>query len=157
MKNIFKIGDKVKVKENFWEIEGDVYLNNNMKKLAGRVLEVQSISSSGNVYTKQDDSNNQTTWNWHKDWLELYNPTITWETLKWKDVLVGEDGDERMVLGVLNDVVFLSWYNDFDEVNSNPYTKKELQNDGYTIKQPTPVEEPKGTIEVGGYTYKLVK
>jgi len=156
MKNIFKIGDKVKVKENFWEIEGDVYLNNNMKKLAGRVLEVQSISSSGNVYTKQDDSNNQTTWNWHKDWLELYNPTITWETLKWKDVVVDKYGDEQMVMGVLNDLVFVSYIGNFEK-HANLYHKKELQNLGYTIKQPTPVEEPKETIEVDGRTYKLVK
>ena len=71
--------------------------------------------------------------------------------------MIDGGGYERIVLGVLNDVVFLSWYNDFDEVNSNPYTKQELQNDGYTIKQATLVEEPKETIIVGGYTYKLVK
>jgi len=137
----FKVGDKVTVKENFWEIKSGVYANDDMKKLAGRTLEVDGIYSNGDVYTKQDDSNDDTVWGWDKNWLELYtepSKEITWDTLKWKDVVVDTPGGERMVLGVLNDVVFLSWDNDFDEVSSNPYTKKELQKYGYTIKQATP-------------------
>ena len=134
--NKFKVGDKIIVKENFWEIKSDIDATDNRKKLAGRTLEVEYIDSYGYVYTKQDDSNDDTVWGWDKNWLELYNPTITWDTLKWKDVLVTEVG-ERMVLGVLNDLVFLSSYNDFN-VTSSFYTKKELQKYGYTIKQPTP-------------------
>jgi len=106
-----------------------------MKKLAGRTLEVRSVYNSGIVRTKQDDSNDDTKWAWYKDWLELYNFIITWDTLKWKDVVIDVNGDEGMVLGVLNDLVFLS-SNDFN-VTGSFYNKKELQNFGYTIKQAT--------------------
>ena len=87
--NKFKIGDKIKVKENFWEIKSDVYLNHNKKKLAGRTLEVGSVDGNGNFRTKQDDSNDDTIWYWHKDWLEFYtepSKEITWKNLKWKDI-----------------------------------------------------------------------
>ena len=156
MKNIFKIGDKVTVKENFWEIEGDVYLNDNMKKLAGRTLEVESVYDDGDVNTKQDDSKDHTIWAWDENWVELCNPIITWETLKWKDVMTDEDGDEYMVLGILNDMVLLSDGDDFESPD-NWFNKQKLQKWGYTIKQATPVEEPKETIEVDGNKYKLIK
>ena len=131
----YKAGDKVKVKENFWEIESDVTVADEMRKLAGRTLEVAFVHSNGNVNTKQDDSNDNTQWAWDKNWLELYNPTITWETLKWKDVVIDGDGSEQMVLVAANDVLTLSELGEFEAVGS-VYHKKELQNLGYTIKQP---------------------
>jgi len=134
----YKAGDKIKVKENFWEIQSKVYINDNMKKLAGRTLEVKSVYDNGNARTKQDDSNDQTVWSWDKDWVEIYRPTITWDNLKWKDVLIDEDGREQIVLGVLNDLVFISWDNDLSEVDDSTYHKQQLQDRGYTIKQPTP-------------------
>jgi len=155
----FKIGDKVIVKKKFWKIKSNIYALDGMRKLAGRTLEVVFVNSNGDVRTKQDDSNDNTSWYWDKNWVELYTETskeITWETLKWKDVLVDESGNEQMVLLVANDLLFLSEYNEFNEAD-NWYHKQELQREGYTIKQATPVEEPKETIEVGGYTYKLVK
>ena len=188
----YKIGDKVKVKENFWEIESSVYANDNKKKLAGRTLEVESVYDNGNARTKQDDSNDQTVWSWDKDWIELYiepskeitatvkriqelkdilyvppsgrmgskgeellrlelkmlelslppihtepRTEITWDTLKWKDVVVFGDGKERMVLVVSNDVVTLSESYDFEKISIIDH-KKQLQNWGYTIKQTTP-------------------
>ena len=139
--NKFKIGDKVKVKENFWEIESDdVSTADEMKKLVGRTLEVESVDSDGDVYTKQDDSKDDTEWSWDKNWLELYtepSKEITWDTLKWKDVVVDENSDERMVLLVVNDLVFISKYTNFD-THSVTRHKKELQDMGYTIKQSTP-------------------
>jgi len=157
--NKFKIGDKVTVKENFWEIESRVFINNEMKKLAGRTLEVKSIDSDGDVRTKQDDSKDETEWSWDENLLEFYiepSKEITWETLKWKDVVVDKVGDERMVLRVENDLVDVSGYGNFD-AHGTTLHKKELQKFGYTIKQATPVEKPKETIEVGEHTYKLVK
>ncbi len=81
------------------------------------------------------------------DHLELYiAPAITWDTLKWKDVVVDRDGDEQMVLGLLNDMLFLSDYNDFKSYD-DWYHKQELQNEGYTIKQATPVDKLELTLE----------
>ena len=141
--NKFKVGDKIKVKENFWKIESNIYDWSGMKKLAGRTLEVKSVYSDGNVHTKQDDSSDDTSWYWDKNWVELCNPIITpitWETLKWKDVVIDEDGKERMVLLIANDLVFISNYTNFD-THSVTRHKKELQNLGYTIKQATPPVE----------------
>ena len=139
--NQFKAGDKIKVKENFWEIKNGIYVNDDMKKLAGRTLEVESVYSTGNVHTKQDDSGECTSWGWDKNWIEPYNPTITWDTLKWKDVVVDKDGDEQMVLLIANDLVFLSYYDDFESARTDFSHKQQLQDRGYTIKQPTPPPE----------------
>ena len=146
--NKFKIGDKVTVKENFWEIDSGMVLSSNRKKLVGRTLEIESVYSNGYIYTKQDDSNDDTVWTWDENWVELYNPTITWDNLKWKDVVLDKDGDEQMVLGVLNDVVFISWYNEFNEAD-DWYHKQELKDTGYTIKQatPTPPEKLELTLD----------
>jgi len=143
MKNIFNVGDKVKVKDKFWEIKRGFYVSDGMKKLAGRTLEVSYVDGNGNLHAKQDDSNDDTIWAWDKKWIELYNPTITWETLKWKDVVVNKDGDEQMVLGVLNDLVSVS-NTDFN-VTYAWYHKEELPNCGYTIKQTTPPVEKNET------------
>jgi len=142
MKNLFKVNDKVILKENFWEIESVIYFNGNMKKLLGKTLEVESVFSDGNVYTKQDDSNDDASWTWDENWLELYRPTITWETLKWKDVVVNVNGKERMVLDVRNDLLDLSYRGDFD-THGSTFHKKELQKLGFTIKQPTPTPPEK--------------
>ena len=140
MKNLFKVNDKVKVKENFWEIESGIPFHPSVKKLAGRTLEVKSVYDTGYVDTKQDDSNNDTRWAWDKDWVEIYRPTITWDNLKWKDVVIDKDGNERMVLDVRNDLVDLSYMDDFNGYFTT-YHKKQLQNWGYTIKQTTPTPE----------------
>jgi len=150
--NKFKIGDKVKIKENFWEIKSEVSVNDNKKKLAGRTLEVEYIYDYGDVRTKQDNSNDDTSWFWDKDWIELYNPIITWDTLKWKDVVVEKNGRERMVLDVRNDLVGLSYRGDFER-HTDTFHKKELQKLGYTIKQATPTPETPITIEIGGIKY----
>ena len=78
--NKFKIGDKVKVKENFWKIESGGITNKSMKKLVGRTLEVESVYDNGDVYTKQDGSKNWTTWGWDKNWIEPIKE-ITWSNI----------------------------------------------------------------------------
>jgi len=149
--NKFKIGDKVKVKEKFWEIESYIFIYGGMKKLAGITREVSYVNANGNIRTKQDDSSDDTRWTWDKNWLELYiepRKEITWETLKWKDVLVSRDGNERMVLGVLNDLVIVSYADNYERVCS-PSHKQELKNLGFTIKQATPtVEKEKNTTDL---------
>ena len=77
--------------------------------------------------------------------LELYvAPVITWDTLKWKDVVV-RYGNERMVLDVRNDLVDLSHYGEFER-HTGTFHKQELQKTGYTIKQ-APVEKLELTLE----------
>ena len=141
--NKFNVGDKVTVKENFWEIGSDVSWGHNKKKLAGRTLEVEFVYDDGDVFTKQDDSNNDTGWSWDKNWVELYTELrteITWDNLKWKDVLVYNDGIEQMVLDVRNDLVDVSGYGNFD-THGYIRHKQELKNTGYTIKQDIPLAE----------------
>ena len=78
---------------------------------------------------------------------------ITWDTLKWKDVVIDNDGDELIVLAVVNDLVFISYNDDFEK-HLNTYHKQELQKSGYTIKQATPVEKVK---IIDGRKYQLVE
>jgi len=78
---------------------------------------------------------------------------ITWDTLKWKDVLITDNGLERMVLDVRNDLVDISYPGNFEEHYST-YHKKELQNFGLTIKQTTPVEK---VITKDGRKYQLME
>jgi len=78
---------------------------------------------------------------------------ITWDTLKWKDVVINRNGEESMVLGILNDLVDISYSGNFEK-HLSTYHKKELQNIGFTIKQATPIEKVK-TID--GRKYQLVE
>ena len=78
---------------------------------------------------------------------------ITWDTLKWKDVLVETDGDERMVLAVTNDLLDISYPDDFEEYYDT-YHKLELQKFGYTIKQATIIEKVK---IIDGRKYQLIE
>ena len=78
---------------------------------------------------------------------------ITWDTLKWKDVVVNSDGKERMVLDVRNDLVGLSYSGNFESYVNTAH-KKDLQKNGYTIKQATPVEKIK---IINGRKYQLME
>ena len=78
---------------------------------------------------------------------------ITLDTLKWKDVLIDTDGEERMILAVRNDLVDLSYCGGFEE-HANTYHKKELQKNGYTIKQATTIEKVK---IIDGRKYQLME
>ena len=78
---------------------------------------------------------------------------ITWDTLKWKDVVINNDGDERMVLDVRNDLVDISYPGNFEE-HYSIFHKKQLQKAGYTIKQATTVEKVK---IIDGRKYQLME
>jgi len=71
---------------------------------------------------------------------DLKLTTPTWDSLSWKDIVLDEDGDRRMVLAVQNDMVCTSYTEDFDLVN-HWRTKKELQKHGYTIEGAVPAVE----------------
>ena len=149
--NQFKVGDKVIVKEGCKQ-KCLVLGNTDFDYL--KIIEIYEGRYIYRGYLR-DKEVGSCSHCYNDNHLEPYTPTITWETLKWKDVVLDEDGDKQMVLGVSNDLVFLSCINNF-ETSGNSRHKKELQNYGFTIKQ-APVEKPKETIEVGEHTYKLVK
>ena len=145
--NKFKIGDKVKVKENFWEIQNGVNFNDNKKKLVGRTLEILFVYDNGDVSTKQDDSNDDTVWSWDKDWLEL-STEITWDNLKTGDAIIDKEGNRIIVLGVLTDLIIYSVSGAFNgKINLSAYKKQYLQATGHTIQQTTPPEKLELTPE----------
>lgn len=62
---------------------------------------------------------------------------ITWDNLQDGDVVIDEDGDECVALGVCGRIIFLS-YSPNKNLYRGGYTKEELIDNCYTIKQPTP-------------------
>ena len=138
----FKVNDKVTVKAG---------CKHECVKLEDKVFDYLLItgvdSDDGYTYTAYRGGEKVTGCMCYKDdHLELYvAPVITWDTLKWKDVVVDRYGDKRLVLGVLNDAVFLSGINNFN-VSGAFYHKEEIQTKGYTIKQ-APVEKLELTLE----------
>ena len=141
-----KKGDKVKIKENFWEIESGIIALDSMKKLAGRTLEVGAVDSDGDVRTKQDDSNDETSWYWDKDWVELYTePTPRTIDDVQEDDLITDGEDFRRVLGRAGKAVFVTynWERGEEEStgSSDIYSIQELKEDNFTIVNETPTPE----------------
>ena len=62
---------------------------------------------------------------------EMFEPTI--DNLKVGDVLLDEDEEERMVLGICGRVYFLSIENDFEVCNYGGFTLEEIKKD-FTLK-----------------------
>lgn len=56
------------------------------------------------------------------------------KNIKKGDILVDQDGDESLVLGRLEDIVFLSRTNSFNRVRNYPYSLYELEDLGYILK-----------------------
>jgi len=59
---MFKVGDKVRIKENAHAISCDCYFSSHMEKHCGKVAEIQSVASNGHLYLALDD---ERTWYWH--------------------------------------------------------------------------------------------
>jgi len=140
--NKFKIGDKIIVKENFWEIKSDIDATDNRKKLAGRTLEVKFVFNDGDVYTKQDDSNDNTNWSWDKNWVEPALRTI--DDVQ-EDDLITNGGISRRVLGRTGKAVFTtySWGKGEGEQTGScgTFSIQELKGNNYTIVNETPTPE----------------
>ena len=137
-----KKGDKVKIKEKFWKIESGIIAFDSMKKLAGRTLEIKSVDSDGDFHTKQDDSNDDTRWDWDKNWLELIPRTI--DDVQEDDLIT--DGDVfRRVLGRAGKAVFLTynWRKGEEERTDafDTYSIQELKDKNFTIVNETPPPE----------------
>ena len=126
----FKTGDKVTVKDSQKSACGSL-ANKNFD-----YLEINEVTNEGNYrYTAYlGDVRVEDCLICYKDkHLEPYDRTITWDSLAWKDIVFDDDGARCMVLAVLNDLVWISLPNGFEEAASY-CTKKELQKDGYTIQ-----------------------
>jgi len=138
----FKVNDKVTVKagcEHECAVLGDEVFD---------YLIINKIDDYGRYYyTAYNGGEKVDSCSCYKDdHLELYvAPAITWDTLKWKDVVV-MDGKDRLVLDVRNDLVDLSYYSDFER-HLDTLHKQELKKAGYTIKQATPVDKLELTLE----------
>ena len=129
----YKTGDKVTVKEG---CKGACVTLENRDFDYLEIINVDDYDDDGYTYDAYlGDVKVSWCYNCYKDeHLEPYDSTVTWDNLKWKDIVVGTEGDERMVLGVLNDLVFLSMPDDFCRACAY-FHKVALQNSGYTIKQ----------------------
>lgn len=69
------------------------------------------------------------------DVKDLILPSRTLDDLEEGDVIVEDDGDETMILGVCGKVYFISLANDFNKADGSGWTLDELKADGYTLKQ----------------------
>lgn len=76
--------------------------------------------------------------------LELLTEEKTLDTVDVGDVVVDKRGEERTVLDTSKNgrVLFLSILN-YPTYYSTGYTRQELKDKGYTVKQSTPAPEPK--------------
>jgi len=138
----FKVNDKVTVKAG---CEGKcVRLENEVFEY----LIIDEVDGDGDYsYTAYNGGEKVDSCSCYADHhLELYvAPAITWDTLKWKDVVVDRDGEERLVLGVRNDLVDISPFHDFMKLCGS-FHKVQLQQMGFTIKQ-APVDKLELTLE----------
>lgn len=65
----------------------------------------------------------------------LKNYTLDTSRYRVGDILDDGDGKERMVLGVLGNVYYMSSWDDFNQADDG-FTKEELDDNNYTLKQP---------------------
>lgn len=75
-----KIGDKVRVKEKFWELDNPTGLStiSGKRNLVGKVLEVEYVYPDGDICTKQGTFGKgiDTALMWHPSWLEPVNKVV---------------------------------------------------------------------------------
>lgn len=152
----YKIGDKVRVKEKFWEkgISGAPDITSGMKELANEVLEVSYVTGYGSVETKTGTHGDdiEISYLWHPSWLEPVTRTI--EDVAEGDLIVSNVGYRR-VLGRAGKAVFMScsWEKGGTETSEafRPVQSiQDLKDDGYTIVSEDPNPD---LIEIDGKTY----
>lgn len=138
---MYKIGQKVRVKDKFWELLNPtgLYTGREKRNLVGKVLEVGSIDSNGDIITKQGTIEDvDTHWTWHPSWLEPVEKTL--DDLEVGDV-VCRNGRERKVLAKIENVYALSSWNNFEDMGTW-WALKEIK-EFFTLKQPENTEKQK--------------
>ena len=118
----FKVGDKVKIKENLsCKGYGVAYFASPMKKYKGKEAKITYISPDGDACCLDIDSGR---WGWSKDMLEPYTSKIAKKDLRDGDYCVFKNGDKAIKIGnyvgTHNAVVPLREYNNKLEHNFNP-------------------------------------
>lgn len=149
----YKIGDKVRIKDKFWELANpsELAIHEGKKRCVGMVLEINSVDCYGDIGTKEkEDCNIDTSWTWHHTWVEPFTKTI--DNLEVGDVLLSERGNEAIVVDFSknNHAVYLNgigscwikkyWWTPIEEIKER----------GLTLKQDPIVE----TVEILGKKYK---
>ena len=118
----FKVGDKVKIKENLSSKEyGVAYFASPMKKYKGKETKITYISPyEDTCHLDIDDG----IWWWSEDMLEPHTSKITKKDLRDGDYCVFKNGDKAIKIGnyvgTHNAVVPLREYNNKLEHNFNP-------------------------------------
>jgi len=143
-----KVGDKIKITKGWGTAKH--YIN--------QIVEIIETNGSNWVMVEANNGNRfGLDSSYNKDMWE--HAEKTWDTLEVGDVIVDKDGDERKILGVCGEAVFVSQFGDFDNFHTG-IGKKELQKIGYKIKDATE-ETPEYTMEEAcdkmGHKFKIKK
>lgn len=117
----FKVGDKVKIKENLsCKKYGATYFTSLMRRYRDKEAKITYISPDGNVCHLDIDSGS---WGWSEDMLEPYTSKIAKKDLRDGDYCVFKNGDKAIKIGnyvgTHNAVVPLREYNNKLEHNFN--------------------------------------
>lgn len=145
-----KVGDKFIYTKEMNEAKLKSFRRNDASIYINKTLTVASLGSD-DTYSVEEDKYNE--FSFLFDVVDAFIPRteITWDNLEVGDVLIDDDAEERKVLAVVGEIVFTSRQNDHER-SENYYCQKELQEEGWTIKQP---EQPKEeTLQIGEYTYR---
>ena len=115
----YKVGDKFVVLDSV-----------NSGVIRGKVLEMIAEDYTSSPCFKDDDI---VEYNVGLNLLAPYNPTPSWETLKYEDVIVHRDGGEAKVLGVMNNSFLRSIW-DKPDMAHGWITKEQARGYGWTVK-----------------------
>ena len=71
---MFKVGDSIRIKDKFWEINGNVVATSKMYKYAGKPYEIEDIYGGCRNLVKLKgikEGNGGDGWTWDASWLEI--------------------------------------------------------------------------------------
>lgn len=139
MQNIekpFKVGQKVRIKKNAEELTRPKYgWDSSMTDMLGHVYEIDEVGFDSLRILNNDKS---AMWAFTFDSVESVEKT--WDDLAKSDIVIDEYDDEYTILIRIDDCVLVS--DPYKHTNAdNWYTIHELQDEGYTIKQPIQEEK----------------
>jgi len=143
---MFKVGQKVRIKENAEEefSKSGIFWNDNISQMLGKFCEIKTLWSD-RIEIWQEDKKGS--WFFPFSAIEPAKPAEkTWETLAKGDVIdCNDDGYIKVVFTANDGVYCLSKCYKLDgeklDVVDGWFTKSEIIDRGWTIKQPEKPEE----------------